>query len=249
MRYIIIPLFIFFIGIQNIHAGPLEVLGTEWPPYNMLNDGEPIGLSTETIISVLKIMGIDFKIKFYPWKRAVKMIVEGEADALFGVSKNSERERFLYFPTTSVHQSRYVFFIRKQDQNKLRLSSYEDLRQFKVGVTAGYSYTQELWDALKTYKNYQEATEDTQNIKKLAVGRIDYFPCDLTNCIYLSKTTGVYDSITFIDYTISTKDYYLAFSKASKYPDLMPLAKEFDKSLKAFKQTEEYRNIVAKYLH
>ena len=194
-------------------------------------------------------MGIDFKVKFYPWKRAVKMIEMGEADALFGVSKNSEREIFLYFPTTPVHQSRYVFFIRKEDQNKLTFNSYEDLRQYKVGVTSGYSYTQELWNALKAFENYQEVTIDSQNIRKLAAGRIDYFPCDLTNCIYLSKTTGLYDSITFIDYTISQKDYYLAFSKVSKYSDLMTLAKEFDQTLKAFKQTEEYRNIVVNYLH
>ena len=146
----------------------LKVVGTEWPPYDMLKEGEPVGLSSETIISVLKKMGVKFNISFYPWKRAVLMVEKGEADALFGVSKNAEREKIFYYPTTPIHQSRYVFFIRKENKNKLKINSYNELKQYIVGVTAGYSYTKELWEKLNIFNNYEAVATDLLNMRKIS---------------------------------------------------------------------------------
>ena len=79
-------------------------------------------------------------------------------------------------------------------------------------------------------------------------GRIDYFPCDVANGIYLSKEAGYHDSIAFIDHVIVEKRYYTAFSKASRYPDLMRVARKYNDYLKAFKESKAYETAAEKYL-
>ncbi len=51
-------------------AGPLTIVTEDFPPYNYEQDGKASGLSSEVVQAVLKEIGLQADIIFYPWRRA-----------------------------------------------------------------------------------------------------------------------------------------------------------------------------------
>lgn len=227
-------------------AEQLYIVTSEWPPYEYTENGKAVGFATEIIEKVLPKMGYEAKIEFMPWKRATELAKAGEADALFSASQSADRAEFLYYPETPLHPSEYVFFIRKADVGKLKFDTLEDIKAYKVGVTRGYSYSDELLKKLEEFKNSEEANTDEQNLEKLEGGRIDYFPSDLLVGLTLIKKPGMQDKITYLDKRLKVKDYFITFSKKSSKinPDFV---KKFSEELKAFSQTDEYKQLHARY--
>ncbi|MFP4474946.1 MAG: substrate-binding periplasmic protein [Desulfatibacillaceae bacterium] len=228
-------------------AAELTIVGTSWPPFQMKDQAGYTGLATEIMAGALDITGVSYNIRFYPWNRCVMMYRQGEADGIYCISRQERRNEYLYYPENHLIRSRYVLFIRNEDKDRLAFDNYGDLMGRKVGVTSGYSYSPEFWKHLKKFNNYEEAVTDELNFRKLAHGRFDYFPCELANGIYLLKKTGLSRDITWIDRSVVEKDYYLAFSKKSSFPDIPNFVRRFDDALAIFKTTDRYREIRKKY--
>jgi polar amino acid transport system substrate-binding protein len=227
-------------------AEQISVGTSEWPPYEYSENGKALGFATEILEKVMPGIGYEPKIEFMPWKRATEMAKAGEIDALYSASHNAERAEFLHYPETPLHPSEYVFFVRKSDVGKLKFDSFDDLKSYKVGVTRGYAYSDELLKKLEEFKNSDEAASDELNMQKLVEGRIDYFPSDLLNGLALAKRLWIQNDITYLYKRIKVKDYFITFSKKS--PKVSPeLVKKFSDELKAFSQTDDYKQIYNKY--
>ncbi|MFH2100160.1 MAG: transporter substrate-binding domain-containing protein, partial [Pseudomonadota bacterium] len=229
-------------------AEVLEIAGSPWPPYQMMENGTVNGIGTEVIRRVLDNLGMEHRFSLFPWKRCVMMYERGEVDAVYLISRTQDREAFLHFPKTPICTSTYVFFIRRQDLGRLKFGSYEDLVGQSVGVTSGYAYSESFWDGVKNRAQVQEASTDEQNFLKLANGRFGYFPCDLYVGAELLKTLGLKGRITFLPKPVVHKDYFLAFSKKSAYKDLPVLMEAFDEALHGFIQSEAYMDLMNRYL-
>ena len=234
-------------GVPSVHAlDEMTMATSDWPPYEYVQDGKNVGFATEVLEEVLTKLGYTLKIEIMPWKRATEMAKAGEMDAVYSASENAERAEFLYFPKTALHPSEYVFFIRKADAGKLKFDSLDDIKDHKVGVTRGYAYSDELLKKLDELKNSEEANSDDLNFEKLVGGRIEYFPAELLNGLFLIKKMGIQDQVTFLEKRIKVKDYFIAFSKKS--PKISPeFVEKFANELKAFKETDKYKAIEAKY--
>jgi polar amino acid transport system substrate-binding protein len=227
-------------------AEPMSIATSEWPPYGYLENRKAVGFATEVLGKVLPKLGVEHKFEFMPWKRAIEIAEAGEADAVYSASYNAERAEFLLYPETPLHASEYVFFIRKSDVGKLKFDTLDDLKDHKVGVTRGYSYSDELLKKLDELENSDEADSDELNFEKLNGGRIDYFPADLLNGLALLKKMGMQDKLTYLDTRIKIKDYFIAFSKKS--PKISEgFVKKFSDELKSFTQTDDYKGIHDKY--
>lgn len=227
-------------------AEPMSIATSEWPPYGYVENGKAVGFATEILDKVLPKMGFEPKIEFMPWKRATEMAKAGETDAVYSASYNVERAEFLLYPETALHPSEYVLFIRKSDAGKLKFETLDDLKDHKVGVTRGYSYSDEFLKKLDELKNSEEANSDELNFEKLNEGRIDYFPADLLNGLTLLNKLGMQDKIVYLDKRIKVKDYFIAFSKKS--PKINEeFVKKFSDELKSFTQTDDYKRIHDKY--
>ncbi len=233
---------------STARAEPLEIAGSWWPPYQMTENGQPAGMGTEVIREVLAGLDVPHRFSLVPWKRCVLMAERGEADAVYMISRQKDRESFLLYPETPICASTYVFFIRKEDAGRLKFDSWEDVAGHSVGVTAGYAYSEEFWKELKDRAGIQEAGTDEQNFLKLVNGRFDYFPCDVYVGAVLLKQLGLSDKVLFLKKPVVQKDYFLAFSRKSGLRDLPGLIRTFDAALKKFVQSDAYADIMAKYL-
>lgn len=231
-----------------LHARSLSITGTTWAPYQMTENGEAAGLATDVVRQVLARLGIEPRFHLVPWERCIREYERGEADAVYLISPNPQREQFLLFPATPIATSTYVFFIRKSDTGRLRFDGYGDLAGHTVGVTSGYSYSPEFWEGVKKSSGVQETSTDEQNFLKLANGRFDYFPCDAYAGVDLIRKLGIEDKVVYLPKPVVTKDYFLAFSRRSGQKDLEKLVSAFDAVLKEFIRTEDYRKIMKRYL-
>lgn len=233
-------------------AGERKLLiGTDdWPPYEFLEGvkgNEYIsGFSTEVILSVLCKMktGINGRIEQFPWARGEKMVINGDIDMLYTAATSDERAKITHYPSESLIESAWSFFIRSEDARNIKYENFEDLKEKRIGVVRAYVYTPELWNFMKDNKNYEEVTGDEQNINKLKYKRVDVIVMDLWNGLYLIKKLGLEGKIIPLEKPIKKISLYAIFSKESLDRDYVD---EFSKELKAFKQTSDYKALLRKY--
>ncbi|MEW5733585.1 MAG: transporter substrate-binding domain-containing protein [Thermodesulfobacteriota bacterium] len=237
-----------FLSSQAARAQTLDIIGSAWAPYQMMEKDTPAGLGTEVIQQVIKKMGASCTFRLIPWERCIREYERGDADAIYLISPNPERKKFLIFPETPIVTSTYVFFIRKDAGKKLRFDSYRDLAGHTVGITSGYSYSPEFWEGVKSSAGVQSTSTDEQNFLKLANGRFDYFPCDVYVGADLIRKLGIEDKVTFLDKPVLRKDYFIAFCINSKFPKLPDFTSRFDSALREFVSSQGYREIMKKYL-
>ena len=246
LRWFIIPILmsIFFGSASSVAQTSLNIATEEWPPYVYNQDGTVTGYSIEILNEVFAEMGVAILYDQYPWKRAIKLVFEGIADALFHASPNEERRQYCYYPEEYLVQSRYVFFIREEDAGRLKFDSFDDLLGHTVGITQGYSYTSELLEFLQANKLVIGTVTDESNLRMLAKKRIDYFPTDELNGLYLVKKLGLQNQLTYLKTPIFEKPYFLIFNKQNVSQEFV---NRFSATLSRFKQSDKFRQIEAKY--
>lgn len=222
----------------------LIVVGEDWPPVEFVKDGNVVGMDVDIAKIIFDKLNIPVEFKIYPWKRAWKMVEEGQADAVFSLSRKEKREPFVYYPTEDMWVSEYVFFV-KTENKKANFSSYDDAKGLKVGIIAGNSYHDSFFGANLTT---EEAPDLETNIKKLAAGRVDLVICDKTTGLYTAKLLGLQSKVTPYDFIAFSKGYPVAFTKKSTYPNIKEIGDKFEAELKKMKESGEYQKIVDKWL-
>ena len=234
-------------GFTNVQAKTLTIASEEfWPPYCLKDkhNGESVGFASEVVKNVLKNMGVEYKIKPYPWKRAEKFALDGKVDALFPASLKTKRAEKCYYPAVPLFDSEYFFYINKKNKGKLKYDDLSDLKGHKIGVSAGYSYTTEFIEFIKENKNSDEAKTDELNLKKLAYGRFDYFPGEAGSVALLVKSLGIANKIVRLPKPFIQKPYYIIFNKGKVDEAFV---NKFSDALKAFKTTDEFKSIYTSY--
>jgi polar amino acid transport system substrate-binding protein len=252
MKRMLVFLFLLFCisGLTAATAKNLKIVTDEWPPYEF-KAGTPgneyvSGFATEVITAVLTNMnvGIDGRITQHPWARSERMVIDGAADLLYTATYSAKRAEVTHYATESLMDSSWSFFIRKEDEGKIRFNDLKDLKGKKIGVVRGYTYTPELWDFMRAEKNFEEVTNDDFNIQKLMAGRIDCTVMDYGNGLYLLQQMGLSGKIVPLPKPLEVTSLYAVFSKNTVEKDLVD---RFSAELKKFKATPQYKEIFSKY--
>ena len=155
----------------------LKIGSDEWEPFHRKAlDGYHVeGFTADVIRAVLASMNVNIEDhRIYPWKRACKMVFEGDLDAVFTTTKTKERMGYCYFPLEPITDFSYVLFIRKSDENKLKYDTFEDLKNHKIGTVRGFSYTEEFTQFIEKEQNAEAVTVGVTNFKRLVHGMVDY---------------------------------------------------------------------------
>ena len=155
-----------------------------------INDGltgKAPGYDIEVVRQVLAGMGRNVSFELFPTNRAWLMIARGERDGMTGVLRTSGRERYCSFSDEPLDRDRSVLFVRTAEAGMLEFSSLADLagRSVAASVTplaglfehAGLS--PELAKFLLEHHTLVETNGDTESLRMLAAGRVDYAVMDL----------------------------------------------------------------------
>lgn len=235
-------------GNHAVSAQTAMRLGTDdWKPYEFSQDGQLTGYSVEVVQQVFRQMEIEIvSLDIFPWARAEWMVLNGELDALFSVTKSQKREEACFFPSEALAQSDWSLFIRKSDVGQLKFDTLEDLKGKQVGVVRDHAYTPEFLEFLKREKNYEEVAADAQNFQKLAAHRVDYVASEYAVGMSLLNELRLTDKIVALaESPLKRAELFIMFSKKTVSAEIVA---QFSETLRQFKTTPAFQEIAAKYL-
>ena len=198
------------------------------------------GFVNHVVSEAFRRKGYSVKFTYLPFKRGVIETKNGNYIALSYVYWSKDREKEFYL-SEPISEEKIVFFHLKSNPIK-DWKTLDDLKNYKFGATRGYTYTKEFWQAAESKRLKVDLTDsDTQNFKKLFVGRIDIFPSGLVNGYsLLQKEFDVSKShlISFHPKPLSEITGHLAFSRSRQ--DSANLLQIFNDGLAKLKEEGLY---------
>ena len=150
-----------------------------FPPYTLGVEGEAPGggIAVDIISEIFRRLNIGTDMRLYPWNRCLAQMKAGRRDGLMMVIRTPEREEYMVF-TEPLVRDRWLFYHLADRDPPPAWETYEDLRPYRIGITAGYGYGDEFLNAARTLSlSIDEVKSDLHNFRKLLAGRTDLFIC------------------------------------------------------------------------
>ncbi len=223
-----------------------------WPAIYRGENGKPKGIFNDILTEVFARLGIPLKKTVYPWKRAQKMVKDGDADGMVTVyTKERQAELMATEPIWNISET--LFFRRDNPRSCkiLKINSFEDMQDLRVVDNAGSGWTKEKY---KEYgiNNIIWAPSVDSAFNMLAKGRADvYIMFNLNAINILSKKRASnsplskgYQNIIAISPEFASLPFRLLINRNS------PFVKRIDdinRVLEEMKKDGTYQRIREKY--
>lgn len=207
-RFVIVAS-VFLILAQPVLSAELTILTENLPPLNYLKDGVLVGPSVEIVKEIQRRVGSHEQIKVYPWARAYKMALEKENVVLFGMTYTKVRhDKFKWIGPLATKRDILV----SKKGSGIKISSLEDAKKVKRIGTLRDDTRERLLKSLG-FTNLEPVSDEQQNAKKLALGRIDLWTYKKPGLKTVCELAGVdYNEIEEV-YHLRKIDLMIAFSK------------------------------------
>ncbi|WP_428688107.1 substrate-binding periplasmic protein [Roseibium sp.] len=227
-------------------ARDLVILATPEEPYKFLDSGVYKGIDIEVIDEVMKRLGVTYRVELIESGTRIQQEARtGRADMLLLFSKKKDRLDYLIYPRESYLDISWNFFIRAEDEGRIKYERFDDLKDLQIGITQDFAYTP---DFLKSGLDFQTVTRNNLQIGMLLAKRLDAVPMNAISTLYEEKKAGRLDKLSYLPKPLITKPYYNVFARASTYPDIEDLAARYDETIRAMKADGTLDAILIKYL-
>lgn len=141
------------------------------PPY-VLPEGQAQGpgIDVEYAQAALRAAGTHYEVDLQrvPWRRALQMLANGEADFTTSVHITEERSRYLAFTESYGAAVRHFFFSRRAEA--LRVQRLDELGNYRIGVVAGHAFPEALAAALGS--RLEQAKDLATLVRMLSAQRV-----------------------------------------------------------------------------
>lgn len=198
-------------AVSVARADTLYLTSLDWPPYS----GENLpaqGASVAVAKAAFEAMGHELVVEFFPWSRAVALATNNDKYSGYFPEYFYESEDFAF--SDSMGQGPLGFV--ESVANPIEWTSLSDLTKYQVGVVQDYVNTEELDQMIAAGEIKAPAvTSDTQNVLKVAGGRIDLAVIDSNVLAYLlendPRAQSAAGQVQMNDRLLVEKDLYIAF--------------------------------------
>ena len=174
-----------------LYAKPVTILISDFLPMIDLSD-ENYGIHGELVLNALKKAKQPFEIQVYSWTK-IKQMLDTQDVCSFGWVKNEERQEQWQY---SLPYHADISYLWGRKDVEIKLNTLEDALNYRIGVTRGFSYGQQLDDLISRIET-DESFDDTVNLRKLLAKRIDLFPAQgiITNHILTNRFADRVDQL------------------------------------------------------
>jgi polar amino acid transport system substrate-binding protein len=220
-----------------------------WYPLN----GNPADAKPGYVIEILKAVfekdggKVDYSIM--PWKRAVGEVEKGAVDGVIGALKSDTPE--FIFPEEPIGISENACFVKKG--SPWTYSSLESLKDHRLGIVNGYSYSDKLDEYIKQNQGNARLIDessgdnaDEQAIRKLQAGRIDTF-VEVRMVFWAQVTRLGLKTEDFAEAGLVSQAEPLYVSFSPKRPEARALAARLTAGIREMRASGELAKILAKY--
>lgn len=209
-------------------AGTFTACGhPAYPPVSWVTHGELKGLAPEVVGELFRELGHELRMAAIGnWKRCLLEAREGRIDVVVAAYRTSERERQLAFSTQHLVEDPIVLFVRRD--HEFAFSQWSDLEGKTVGLLLGDSFGERFDQFAQTRLKVERVSRSEQNVRKLALGRIDFMPVGLRTWQLQGQRLGYVDEILRLPTPLVTEYYHVAVRRGSV---LEPLLAHIDRRL------------------
>ncbi len=241
IRTLLILLFL-AIASSPVHAKNFKILTGEWAPYvsETMEEGGP---TAQIVSAALTAVGHTASFEYVPWKRTEAMTQKGKYVATFPWSATDDFKKTCFLSTPLAFQN-MVFFYMKDKHSGWDYTDLEDLKQYKIGGSQGYSYVQ-IFEEAGIKASYAPTVENS--FKKLIYGRIDFLPESQLVGWKTVKDGFAADAekIASSKTPLFSKPLYLMISQT--HEDGKELHTAFEKGFSIIQENGIYKQIVEKF--
>ncbi len=208
------------------HADTVRLTSLEWPPYSgatLAGQGSSIAVARAAFQS----MGHALDVTFFPWSRTI--ITARTSDVFVGYLPEYDLESDQFLLSPAIGSSTVGFAERRN--NPVHWESLDDLSHLTIGVVQDYTNTPELDARIRTGDiSVSLAITDSQNLLKLAAGRVDLVVIDPYVLDYLRANDpmvmAVSDQLQWNAKPLGTQTLHVAFTNTSKGRAWLAIFKE-----------------------
>lgn len=223
-----------------------------WPAIYRGKDGKPAGIFNDILTEAFARLDIPLKKEVYPWKRAQKIVKDGDADGMITVY-TQERKNYTVASEPIWYIGETLFFRRDNPRacKVLKINSFDDMRGLIVVDTIGSGWVKEKYKEHGIDNVIWVPTIDSA-FNMLAKGRADvYVMFDMNAYNILSKKRAAkdvlskdYRNIIAIAPTFASVPFRLLIRKNSPFANKID---DINKVIKEMKKDGTYRRIRMKY--
>lgn len=242
------------VSAPGAQASPAKPLRLVTDIYQGPFEGKAPGSSIEVLKHVFAAMRQEVSFEFMPSNRAWMMIRRGDRDAMLGVVRTKEREQICSFPDEPLMHDKWVVFVRAADAGRLKFSSFADFAGHNVAVSQPVppgsadhpGVPPDLWQFLQEHHNVVETDGNTESLRMLEAGRVDYAVAGLLLGERVIQTDGLSGKIEpLLSRSVVEQDISVFFAKGRVSPAFVAA---FSRALKQFKETDTFQVISHKYM-
>ncbi|GLQ29658.1 substrate-binding periplasmic protein [Litoribrevibacter albus] len=225
--------------------GDVRFFASEWPPFEYTQaDGSITGYSVEILRAMFEELKLEPSIKIFPWNRSYKLAQEEVNTAVFTMARSEKREDL--FKWVGPIAPREIYLWKLKDRTEIKVSSFEDAKNYMIGTVRGEAGEQQLVDmGFDLKKNLHSVDKQARNYLLLYKKRIDFIYGLEFTTIYGLKKAG-YDPSKIEKSLLlnSGLEYYYGFNKNTSDD----VVNRFQQALDTIKKNGKFDKIVSKYV-
>lgn len=192
----------------------------EYPPFMWQEGNKIVGVGPEILSAACKELGLPLKIEFTgSWDDVMKDVRKDKIDAVVALYRTDQRKEYLDY-SIAYAKDPVVIFVLKDKVFPYR--KWDDLIGKRGTTTVGDSYGQAFDSFMAAKLKVSRLKTVEENFEALENGTVDYFIYAMYSGLFESKKLGLDEKVVYLKPYLTTEDWYLAFSKGSKYAKYLP---------------------------
>ncbi|WP_026339208.1 substrate-binding periplasmic protein [Psychromonas ossibalaenae] len=224
------------------NAKSLVVASDQWPPFRMIDaQGNFSGFDIDILEAVAKLTAVEFKVKRYPWTRALKTMSIGGVDMMTGLAYTKERALYINYVDFPYYSCSPAFYMQKHLHSDIK--QYRDLYQYKVGYVLESAYFEPFNSDPKIVRH--GVVTETQLLKMAARGRLDVFIGTDCQVDYEITKRGLWSKLKKASFSPAGKvDLFLGVSRRNSSKELLNMLQV---ALIELQESGQLKQIAARY--
>jgi len=201
-----------------------------WPPFIIGEVGKNAigGIAVEILrIAFSRIGEEEPEFPLYNWARCLENIKDGKESGVNLALSTPERREYISFSHVMFYNNLLIWYSPAFNPDGIHWETVDDLAKYKIGLTRGYSMGDEF-DLAKKEGRLQvfEVREDSQNLEKIQLGRIDFVIINELIGRNLIERKNLAGAIISMDKPFLTEPFYMGFSRKSPWLSVLPKLNE-----------------------
>ncbi len=224
------------------------VYGANYPPFAWGDERNAQGIQRDFVQRVLgDRLGYRVVHEMYPWRRAQRMVQDGERDGFFTVP-TPERATFTVASALPFYETQFVMHTARDNPKLALLRQVRSLQDLEALPELRHIHMQGSgWheEALKRMKRVERVTDAAKVPRMLTEGRVDVYIEQAELLLPQARDVGVADRIVSLrDQPLRRMGWHLFIGKQSRHVGKMARIDEELARLKASGELERIRQEV-----